>query len=196
MLKKTATRQSKFFMGLTGLAALVLMTACSSDGTAEQPPADQQVEEQTAQPEQTPPAATADDATAATTDASASDDAVFAIIDAVEAEYSNGFIVDVDTDDDESDYDVEIVVGNELHELDVTADGTITVDETDTDDDKIAKAGEATVTVTDALKQAFEQHPNATFDQIDLDEDNGSLQWEIELDDTDGSDIELKVPAM
>jgi uncharacterized membrane protein YkoI len=49
--------------------------------------------------------------------------------------------------------------------------------------------------VTEALEQAFEQHADATFDQIELDDDDGSLHWDIDLDGSDNSEIELEVAA-
>lgn len=200
MYKKTHARQSKLFAGMTGIAAFALLTACAADGPAEDAPADQEVE-QSVQPEETQQD-TSDDATAQTDDATgddtaaSGDDPVFAVIEAVEAEYDGGFIVDIDRDDNsDSKFEVDVVMDNEIHELDVTADGTITVDDRESDDDDVAEAEQATVTVTDALNQAFDEHSDATFDQISLDEDDGALEWEIELDDANGSDIELKIPA-
>lgn len=179
MFKDSNATRTKLFGGLAGVAALVLFSACSADDSAEQTPADQ------------------DTQTADATDGTqgSGNDAVFDVIDAVEAEYDGGFIVDIDRDDNGSSYDVDVVVGNEVIELDVTPDGNISVDERESEDDKVAKAERATVTVTDALNEAFNQHADATLDQIDLDEDDGSLRWEVELDGTDGSDIELDIPA-
>lgn len=207
MIRISDARQTKLFAGIAGIAALTLLSACSADDSAEQPPADQEGQEQTtAQPDATDQETTdtqTDDATSASpeTDASPSDaqasgdDPVFDIIGFVEAEYADGFIVDIDREDSGSSFDVDVVVGNEVIELDVTTDGNITVDEQEGDDSKIEKADRATVTVTEALNQAFEEHADATFDTVDLDDDDGSLRWEVELDGADGSDIELDVPA-
>lgn len=195
-------RQTKLFAGLAAFAALGLLTACSTDGTSEEPPADQNTEQQTVQPQETQDAA--DDAgqsaeTDQTDDAAAQtsgDDPVYEIIDIVEAEYADGFIVDIDRDDDGgTEFDVDVVVGNVLYELEVHTDGTIRVDEQEDDDDKIRKAGQATVTVTEALDQAFAQHPDTSFDQVDLDDDDGSLHWEIELDGPNGADIDIDIAA-
>lgn len=204
-------RHTKLLTGVVGVTALVLLSACSADDSTEQPPADQPTQEQTADTEATSEetsaatpadngtnATSTDDATTSDTtdDAQASGDAtVFDIIGFVEAEYEGGVIVDIDREDDGSTYDVDVVLDSELHELDVTTGGDITEDERQTDDDKIDRADRATVTVTEALNQAFEQHADATLDQIDLDDDDASLKWEIELDGADGADIELDVPA-
>lgn len=200
MLKNTNARQSKLFAGLVGAAVLALLTGCAADDSAEQPPADQQVEEQPTQtdesPQETTDAETQDETDQGDDTATSTDDPVYDVIDAVEAEYSGGFIVDIDRDDDgDSQFDVDVVVDNELLELEVTADGNITVDDQEGDDDKIAKADQATVTVTEALDQAFEQHADSTFDQIELNEDDGSLHWEIDLDGDNNTDIELDVSA-
>lgn len=197
MFKDSNATRTKLFGGLAGVAALVLFSACSADDSAEQTPADQDTQTQTTQGAQTPEETTEDTQTADATDGTqgSGNDAVFDVIDAVEAEYDGGFIVDIDRDDNGSSYDVDVVVGNEVIELDVTPDGNISVDERESEDDKVAKAERATVTVTDALNEAFNQHADATLDQIDLDEDDGSLRWEVELDGTDGSDIELDIPA-
>lgn len=200
MFRSANARQSKLFAGLAGAAVLALLTGCAADESPEEPPADQQVEEQPTQadesPEETTDAETQDETDEGDDTAAATDDAVYDVIDAVEAEYSGGFIVDIDRDDDgDSQFDVDVVVDNQLYELEVTADGNITVDDQESDDDKVAKADQATVTVTEALDQAFDEHPNSMLDQIELDEDDGSLHWDIDLDGDDNSDIELDVPA-
>lgn len=206
MFKKSEPGQSKLYAGLAGVAALALFTACTAEEPAqEEQPADQQTE----QPDTSAPAddetTAADDETDDQTDASdeatengeaSGDDEVYSIIDAVESEYGDGFIVDIDREDDGSTYEVDVVADNEVYQLDVTADGTITVDETDSDDDDIREAEQATVTVSEALDEAFSQHPDASFDQIQLDEDDGSIHWEIDFDDANNDDdIELEVPA-
>lgn len=197
MFKRTNTTHTRLLTGLTGVAALMLFSACGTDDSAEQSPADQDTQTQTAQADPSPTETTEDTQTADATDNTqgSGGDEVFDVIDAVEAEYAGGFIVEIDRDDNGSSYDVDIVVDNEVIELDVTPDGNISEDERDSEDDKIAKAERATVTVTDALNEAFNQHSDATLDEIDLDEDDGSLRWEVELDGADGSDIELEVPA-
>ncbi len=193
MTANTNMRRSKLFTGLAGVAALALVTGCAADDSTEETPADQEVEQPT-QAEQTPTDQATEEDTSTDDAASSGDDAVYEIIDAVEAEYADGFIVDIDLDDN-SYYDVEVVSDGQLYELEVTEDGSITVDDQESDDDKIAKADQATVTVTEALDQAFDQHADATFDQIELDEDDGTLRWDIDLDGADNSDIELEIDA-
>lgn len=199
MFIRTAQHKSKFLVGLAGVASLALFTACSAEEPSEEPPADQTTQEQTVQPEESTQEVTPqDDAETSdnAADSSSGDDAVYTIIDLVESEYNGGFIVQIDKDDDNtSQFEVDVVVDNELLELDVTTDGDIRVDERENDDDKIAKASNATVSVTEAIDNALEQHQGATFDQIELDEDDGKLTWEVELDGANGDDIDVDVPA-
>lgn len=206
MYKKSAPVHSKLTAGLAGVAALALFTACTAEEpTQDDQPADQQTEQQEASApaddQDTTTSTETDDQTQSTDDAATDEnttsgnDEVYSIIEAVESEYNDGFIVDIDRDDNGSTFEVDVVAENQVYQLDVAADGTINVDETDSDDEDIREAEEATVTVTEALDEAFNQHSDATFDQIQLDEEDGSLQWEIDLDDANGSEIELQVPA-
>lgn len=206
MFTKSKPRRFKFSAGVAGVAALALFTACSAEEPApDEQPADQQTDQQetsapaddqdTATDAATNDQATGTDETATDETTPSGNDEVYSVIEAVEAEYSDGFIVDIDRDDNGSTYEVDVVAENQVYQLDVATDGTINVDETDSDDEDIREAEEATVTVTEALDEAFNQHADATFDQIQLDEDDGSLQWDVDLDDANGSEIELQVPA-
>src|SRR5699024_12280133 len=55
---------------------------------------------------------------AAETDEASGDDEVYSIIEAVESEHNNGFIIDIDREDDGSTYEVDVVVDSEVHQLD------------------------------------------------------------------------------
>lgn len=124
------------------------------------------------------------------------DDPVFATIDAVLAEYPDGIIVDIDREDRSDAYDIDIVVGNEVIELEVNSEGTIHEVERDSDDDDVREAQAATVTAAEAIQEARELHPDGFLDEAQLDEDFGRLEWEIELDDADHRDlVELTLPA-
>lgn len=144
--------------------------------------------------------ATETTATTATTeqdgDAQTGDDPVFAAIDAALAAYSDGIVVTVDREDDSETYDIDVVQGEQVLELEVGADGTVREDEREGDDDDVAKAQAATVTAADAIRQALEQHPDGVLDEAELDEDDGVLRWEINLDDADRNDLaEVNISA-
>ncbi|MFI7398711.1 PepSY domain-containing protein [Microbacterium sp. NPDC006705] len=116
------------------------------------------------------------------------DDPADAVIDAVLEEDGDGIIVAVDADDDDTTWEVDVVVGEEVKELDVTADGDITETDRESDPEDVQKAKEAEVTAQQALDTAREGRDGVTLDEMDLDDDNGALQWEVGFDREDGSD--------
>ncbi|MDT1991313.1 PepSY domain-containing protein [Micrococcus luteus] len=116
------------------------------------------------------------------------DDPAYAVIDAVLEKYADGIVVAVDADDDDTTWEVDVVVGEEVKELDVTADGDITETDRESDPEDVQKAKEAEVTAQQALDTAREGRDGVTLDEMDLDDDNGTLQWEVGFDREDGSD--------
>ena len=116
------------------------------------------------------------------------DDLAYAVIDAVLEKHGDGIIVEVDANDDDTTWEVDVVVGEEVKELDVTADGDITETDRESDPEDVQKAKEAEVTAQQALDTAREGRDGVTLDEMDLDDDNGTLQWEVGFDREDGSD--------
>ncbi|MBF0745001.1 PepSY domain-containing protein [Micrococcus yunnanensis] len=116
------------------------------------------------------------------------DDLAYAVIDAVLEKHGDGIIVEVDANDDDTTWEVDVVVGEEVKELDVTADGDITETDRESDLEDVQKAKDAEVTAQQALDTAREGRDGVTLDKMDLDDDNGTLQWEVEFDREDGSD--------
>lgn len=123
------------------------------------------------------------------------DDPVFAAIEAALAAYQGAIVVDIDRDDGDA-YDIDVVMGDDQVELEVTADGTVREDEREGDDDDVREARAATVSASDAIRQALEQHPEGALDELELDEEDGVLRWEVDLDDSQRSElVELEIPA-
>ena len=116
------------------------------------------------------------------------DEPAYAVIDAVLEKYGDGIIVEVDANDDDTTWEVDVVVGEEVKELDVTADGDITETDRESDLEDVQKAKDAEVTAQQALDTAREGRDGVTLDEMDLDDDNGTLQWEVGFDREDGSD--------
>ena len=116
------------------------------------------------------------------------DDLAYAVIDAVLEKHGDGIIVAVDANDDDTTWEVDVVVGEEVKELDVTADGDITETDRESDLEDVQKAKDAEVTAQQALDTAREGRDGVTLDEMDLDDDNGTLQWEVGFDREDGSD--------
>ena len=116
------------------------------------------------------------------------DEPAYAVIDAVLERHGDGIIVAVDADDDDTTWEVDVVVGEEVKELDVTADGDITETDRESDLEDVQKAKDAEVTAQQALDTAREGRDGVTLDEMDLEDDNGTLQWEVGFDREDGSD--------
>lgn len=195
MTKNTTTQsltaKPLLFTG-TGVLALALLTGCSTaaDDPATTPAPEQATTSAPAEAESTTPAADESGTPADEQQPNAGgNDPVFDAIAAVTAEHADGFIVSIDRDDRDEHYEIDVVVGEQVLDLKVGLDGTITEDDQDSDDDDIQKAQQATVDAETALKRAFESRPEGlTVDDVELDEDDDRLVWEIDFDDADGKD--------
>ncbi len=174
-------KNAKLFLAL--VSTPLILAGCSSTDTG------------TAEPTISSEAASAVDTTTSTssstaTSAAIDDDPVFNIIDTVLAEHPDGIITDIDREDSSDQYEVDVIVGQEVLELDVTTSGQISVDDRDNDDDDdIREAHAATVTAAQAIGLALDQYPDGIIDSVELDEDDGKLKWKIDLDDTSGNDL-------
>lgn len=194
MTKNTATQsltaKPLLFTG-TGVLALALLTGCSTaaDDPATTPAPEQATTSAPAEAESTTPATDESGTPADEQQPNAGgNDPVFDAIAVVTAEHGDGFIVSIDRDDRDEHYEIDVVVGEQVLDLKVGLDGTITEDEQDSDDD-IQKAQQATVDAETALKRAFESRAEGlTVDDVELDEDDDRLVWEIDFDDADGKD--------
>lgn len=174
-------KNAKLFLAL--VSTPLILAGCSSTDTG------------TAEPTISSETASAVDATTSTssstaTSAAIDDDPVFNIIDTVLAEHPDGIITDIDREDSSDQYEVDVIVGQEALELDVTTSGQIHTDDRDNDDDDdIREAHAATVTAAQAIGLALDQYPDGIIDSVELDEDDGQLKWKIDLDDTSGNDL-------
>ena len=134
--------------------------------------------------------------TADTADQVEGEDPVFRAIDAVMAEYPDGVIVNIDREDDADSYEMDVVQGEEVVNLQVDFDGTLREDDREGDDDDVANAQASTVSATDAINEALELHPEGLLDELDLEDEDGALLWKVSLDDADRNNLaELDVAA-
>lgn len=199
--KGTQTTYTKpLAMTGTGMLALALLTGCTTaEPEANGTPADNGPATATTAPAETSPATggDADDQGTSSAPAASGDDPVFAAIDALHAEHTDAIIVAIDQDDDDTRYEVEAVVGDRILDVDVMADGTVREDDDeDDDDDDLRKAREATVTAAQAAEAALEGRDGQTIDEMELDEEDDTLVWKVELDDDQGRDgDELRIDA-
>lgn len=125
------------------------------------------------------------------TSSEANNDAAY---DAIEAARSFGTVIGIDRENNTNAFEVKVAAEDQIIELHV--DGNhVMQNETEQDAEDVAKAGKATVSIEDAIKEALSQH-DGILDSAELDEDNGALQWEVSIDNEDGTDLAtVNVPA-
>ena len=174
-------KNAKLFLAL--ISAPLILAGCSSTDTGT---AESTISSETASAVDATTSTSSSTATSAVID----DDPVFDIIDIVLTQHPDGIITDIDREDSSDHYEVDVVVGQEVLELDVTTSGQIHTDDRDNDDDDdIREAHAATVTAAQAIGLALDQYPDGIIDSVELDEDDGQLRWKIDLDDTSGNDL-------
>ncbi len=201
----------------TGLLAALALAACGTadDDTAANPQ-ESAVQQSPTQAATTAPAGddNDDDRDDATGSASASgsastspaaaagsvdrqgDDPAYAAIDEILGLHGDGVIVEMDLDDDDAKWEVDVVVGEEVKEYDVTTGGQVSEGARPQVDDDVRRAGEAQVTAETAISTALQGRTDQTVDEVDLDEEDGTLAWKVELDRENGDDgAEVKIDA-
>lgn len=114
-----------------------------------------------------------------------------------------GIVVQADEEDETQDsFDLDIVVDGVKHELTVfadgsIADGSIADEETSDDADDVARAAAAQVLAADAVRTAAEGRGGQVATDLDLDDQNGALVWEVDFEDARGNDVgSVKVDAL
>ena len=104
-------------------------------------------------------------------------------------EHSEGVITAIGGEDDRDEYEIDLVVGNEVVETNVLEDSTVREEgRASSDEDAVREAQPAQVSTEDATRTAVEGRDGQVLDEAELDEDDGSLHWEIELDQAEGGD--------
>ncbi len=165
---------------LTVLAAAALLAGCSN--STDEAPATKTVTE-------TP--TTVATSVASESAGEATNDAAY---EAIEAARPFGTVISIDREDNTNAFEVKVAAEDKIVEL--LVDGNHVMEkESEQDAEDVAKAGQATVAIEDAIKDALNQH-DGILDSAELDEDNGVLQWEVSIDNPDGTDLaEVNVPA-
>lgn len=190
----------------TGLLAALALAAC---GTADDDTAantqETAVQQSPTQAATTAPASASGSATGSTSTSPAAaagsverqgDDPAYAAIDAILGLHGDGVIVEMDLDDDDAKWEVDVVVGDDVKEYDVTTGGQVSEGVRPQIDDDVRRAGEAQVTAETAISTALQGRTDQTVDEVDLDEEGGTLVWKVELDRENGEDgAEVKIDA-
>ena len=103
-----------------------------------------------------------------------------------------GAAVKIDDEDFDQAWEVDVLVGDKVVEVKVNSEGTEaleTKDDESLDDGETAQPGQLAA----ALEAAF-AHTPGVIDGAELEEDDGTLYWGVDLDRTaDGDDVELRV---
>ncbi len=177
-------------------AASLTLAACGSGGSAEESDG---IEQSQAPQEETDPADGGQSESTSTAEPSASDsatggdlEAASAAIETAEAE-NGGEAHHLDWDDDQH-WEID-VIGDREWEYQVSADGSSieTTDEDDADSDDQRELEQAEVSLLEALEIALEDTPG-TIDDAELDEDDGTLHWEVGIraeGSSDSTDIRI-----
>lgn len=212
---------NKTRLSLTTALALTLtlgLGACSDDEPELEAPsvsAPDQTEDDQADDEQTDDAAAddtddettddaaagtdddADDQAGATGDAGAGDLTAIALtaIGTAEAE-AGGTAYEIDDQDEDGTWEVEVRVEDRSIEVTVSADGTQVVgtEEDDLDDEDRAALDAATITLSDAIELAVNEVGGVLDDaELEGEDDGEPHHWEVTVDTDDQDDIEVRI---
>ena len=118
-----------------------------------------------------------------------------AVLDAIEAaeKETGGTVYEVDDQDDDGSWEIDVAKGNQSIEVEVDADGRATTDDDDDlDDDDRAGLDAAEITVGDAIEAALEE-VDGTFADAELAEEDGNHHWEVSIDTEDRDEVEVHV---
>ncbi len=142
---------------------------------------------------------TADDAApttaaATTTSVTATAEVWQMAIDTAESE-AGGSAYELDDQDDDGTWQVDVAVDDRSVEVTVSADGTQVVgtEDDDLDDDDRQALAAATITLADAITTALAEVPG-TLDDAEIDADDGTVAWQVTVDVTpDVADVYVDV---
>ncbi|WHS50444.1 hypothetical protein QM007_00170 [Rothia sp. SD9660Na] len=109
-----------------------------------------------------------------------------------------GTVVQVDEEDETQDsFDLAVVVDGVKHEFTLFADGSVADERTSEDAEDVARAAAAQVLAADAVRTAAEGRGGQVATDLDIDDQNGALMWEVDFEDARGNDLgSVKVDAL
>lgn len=108
---------------------------------------------------------------------------------------ANGTAYEIDDEDDDQTWEVDVMVGERSVEVKVSADGNTVVSQSDDDDDDAddrARLSRATVPLAQAIEIALREVPG-TLDDVELDDEDGRDVWEVKIDTPDNDDVKVYV---
>ncbi|MDO5728051.1 MAG: PepSY domain-containing protein [Actinomycetaceae bacterium] len=181
--------RKKQFLAVLSAACIALgLTGCGSTSQEATKPVP-------AQPTDTQPAEPTNDQSPESTDSPAHAKGPFADttngIEAIKAAESQngGKLIELDREDRDQVWEVEVIEGSEKVTYYVSADGSVTEHKRKAaDQDDIAKVADA-ISATEAIQKAFDELGGGFLDECELDENNGIIVYEMDFDDENGSDF-------
>ena len=108
---------------------------------------------------------------------------------------TGGVAYEIDDQDDDGTWEVDVRVGDSSVEVKISADGTQVLgqENDDLDDNDRAGLDAASITLSDAIQTAVD-HAGGTLDDAELDDnDNNQYYWEVSVDTDQQDDIEVHV---
>lgn len=108
---------------------------------------------------------------------------------------ANGRVIELDREG--NGWEVEVLVGDRIHEFRIDDAGTAVTDRRGDEGvhpEDQRRAAAATISVTDAMRAALAAIPG-TIDDIELDDRNNVVVWEVTIDTADDDDMEVYVDA-
>lgn len=118
---------------------------------------------------------------------------VVAAIRTAEGE-AGGTAYELDDQDDDGSWEIDVAVGNRSVEVTVSADGTqvLELDDDDLDDEDRRGLEAAQLTILDAIGNALAERPG-TLDDVELGDERGTFAWEVTIDTESRDDVDVYV---
>ena len=109
-------------------------------------------------------------------------------------EGTGGVAYEIDDQDDDGTWEVDVRDGDASVEVKLNADGTQILEQEndDLDDDDKAGLDAASITLSEAIQTAI-NHVGGELDDAELEEDDGQHYWEVSVDTPENDDVEVHV---
>lgn len=111
------------------------------------------------------------------------------------AQAAGGTAYAIDDADNDRNWEVDVWAGGQKIEVKVSGDGANVVEQgRPENDDDGARVEQARTTLKEAVEKALAEVPGA-LDDAELDEDNGTVVYEVTIDTTEQDDVDVLVNA-
>lgn len=118
--------------------------------------------------------------------------ASLAAVDTLLAKYEGSDVVELDYDRDNDAFDADVIQNDTKHEVSLDGSGENITSEQENgaaDQDDLDELGKASISIKEAIEGAFgevsSQGGTVLLDDVSLDDDNDTVNWEVELDVND-----------